>query len=250
MTDTFGATELLPHPASGRLFSTERKVRLSDASPGGRLRLDAVARYLQDIANDDAGDARLPDAMFWVVRRTLIRVTVPASVGENLTLTTWCSGHGSRWAERRTQLVGDEGGAIDAVSVWVSVDGETGRPKRLEQQFFDIWGEAAAGRVVRARLLHPAPTSPSGSAWPIRYADLDVVGHVNNAVYWTAVEEAMAAVRTHGDVTAEMEFAAGIAPRAAVRLIEAVADKTHRLWWSVDDKVAASASFHVNSAHH
>jgi len=248
MTDTFGATELLPRPPSGRQFSARRKVRLSDASPGGRLRLDAVARYLQDVANDDVGDAGLPDTMFWIVRRTLIRVTAPASVGENLTLTTWCSGHGSRWAERRTQLVGDGGGFLDAVSVWVSVDGETGRPKRLEQQFFDVWGEAAAGRVVRARLLHPAPGSHGSSTWPIRYADLDVVGHVNNAVYWTAVEEAMASSRTHGDVTAEMEFAAGVAPRAVVRLIEAAEDGTHRLWWSVNDKVAASACFRINPA--
>jgi len=246
MTVTFGATELLPLPKSGRQFSAGRKVRLSDASPGGRLRLDAVARYLQDVANDDVTDAGLPDAMFWIVRRTLIRVTTPASVGENLSVTTWCSGHGSRWAERRTQLVGEGGGLIDAVSVWVSVDGESGRPKRLQEQFYETWGEAAAGRIVRARLVHPAPTSGQGSAWPIRYADLDVVGHVNNAVYWTAVEEAMAAVRTGGDVTAEMEFTTGIAPRLDAVLIEGVDDETHRLWWSVDDKIAASASFRVN----
>jgi hypothetical protein len=65
-------------------------------------------------------------------------------------------------------------------------------------------------------------------------------------VYWTAVEEAMAAVRTHGDVTAEMEFSSGIEPRADVQLIQSVDDETHRLWWSVGAKTAASASFRRN----
>ena len=43
-------------PESGRRFSVVRKVRLGDVTPKGRLRLDAVARYLQDIATDDSLD--------------------------------------------------------------------------------------------------------------------------------------------------------------------------------------------------
>ena len=174
---------------------------------GARLRLDAVARYLADVANDDASDVALPDAMYWIVRRTLMRVARPVAIHETVSVTTWCSGHGSRWAERRTQLVGDRGGLMDAVSVWVSVDGVTGQPKRLDDMFFDVWGEAAGDRIVGVRLRHPAPASHAGKPWPIRYTDLDVVGHVNNAVYWTGVEEVMASVRAHGEVTAEMEFA-------------------------------------------
>ena len=47
----------MPLPSAGRTFTGERIVRLGDVSPAGRLRLDAVARYLQDIATDDAVDA-------------------------------------------------------------------------------------------------------------------------------------------------------------------------------------------------
>lgn len=247
MTAVPGAVELLPLPPSGRRFTAQRKVRLSDASPGGRLRLDAVARYLHDVANDDARDVELPDAMYWIVRRTKIHVSSPVMIHENVDVTTWCSGHGGRWAERRTQLLGDRGGLIDAVSIWVSVDGETGAPKRLDNTFFDTWGETAAGRTVRARLLHPQPTGYSGVAWPVRYSDLDVVGHVNNAVYWTAVEEAMAESRSRGQVTAEMEFAAGVGPRTAVTLIGETDGTTQRLWFSVDGTVAASGCFVINS---
>lgn len=239
-----GAVELLDPPARGRRFTSERRVRLADASPGGRLRLDAVARYLQDVANDDARDVDLPDAMYWIVRRTRMHVTRPARIHEMLEVTTWCSGHGGRWAERRTRLVGDHGALLDAVSIWVSVDAGTGAPKRLDDTFYDTWGEAAGSRRVRARLLHPAPPEGAPSrTWTPRYADLDVVGHVNNAVYWAVLEEAMAARRTGGLVTAEVEFADGIAPRAEVQLVEDDDDGTHRLWFVVDGSVAASASF-------
>ena len=54
-----GATELHPHTATGRRFTTTRSVRLGDVDPAGLLRLDATARYLQDVATDDADDCVL-----------------------------------------------------------------------------------------------------------------------------------------------------------------------------------------------
>ncbi len=82
-------------------------MRLGDADPSGTLRLDAIARFLQDVANDDAVSGGLDDALGWVVRRTMIAVRDPAVLGERLSLTTFCSGTGRSWAERRTSVRGD-----------------------------------------------------------------------------------------------------------------------------------------------
>ena len=38
-------------------------MRLADVTPGGRLRLDALARYLQDVAGDDVDDAGITGAV-------------------------------------------------------------------------------------------------------------------------------------------------------------------------------------------
>ena len=189
-----GAAVLLPRPGSGRLFAAGRRVRLGDVSTEGRLRLDAAARYLQDIARDDAVDAGYPDPGGWVVRRTLIEVTRPPRFGEWLDLFTWCSGHGRRWAERRTEIRGTAGGVVDAASVWVHVDADAGTARRLPEEFYEIWGEAAAGRRISPRALLPAqaPTGSDRFPWPVRVADLDLFGHVNNAVHWAPVEEALA----------------------------------------------------------
>ena len=147
------ATELLPLPVAGRRFVATRTVRLGDVDVHGRLRLDAVARYLQDVASDDALDAVLPNAMGWVVRRTMIRTGQPCGLNERVTLTTFCTGSGRYWAERRTTITGADGGGIEAVSLWVQIDAVTGRPARLTDDFFALYGESASGRVVSSKLF-------------------------------------------------------------------------------------------------
>lgn len=198
---------LVPLPAAGRRHAATRRVRLGDVSPGGRLRLDALARYLQDVASDDSADSGLLDAMAWVVRRTVVEVAQAPVFREELTLTTWCSGIGGRWAERRVTISGDAGGAVEAAALWVHVDAATGRPKRLTDQFHELYGEAAGGREVRAKLRHadPPPGAPR-RPWPARFTDFDVLGHVNNAVYWAAVEEELARRRDlRAPMRAELE---------------------------------------------
>lgn len=166
-------------------------VRLGDVSPKGRLRLDAVARYVQDVSNDDTVDAGLRDDMSWVVRKTVINVHREATLRESLTLTTFCGGTGSRWAERRVSIQGENGAHLEASTLWVHLDSETGRPKKLPSQFHEIYDEAANGRVVRARLSHPGPDDAADEtvAWPLRFCDFDVLGHMNNALAWAVVEE-------------------------------------------------------------
>lgn len=118
---------MVPVPTTGRVFTRERRVRLGDASPAGRLRLDALARYLQDVSNDDTRDAAMADAMTWVVRRILLRVETFPVFDEAMRLRTFCSGTGPRWAARRVSLDGERGGAVEADTLWVFVDG-AGRP--------------------------------------------------------------------------------------------------------------------------
>ena len=186
--------EFLSRPAHGRRFSAHRRVRLSDAGRDGVLRLDGMARFLQDVASDDWAESGLDPEDTWVVRRTAVRTAEGGrwpALGEQVALTTWCSGAGAAWAERRTDLELDGAVMLQAVALWVSLD-RSGRPLRLGQEFRDVYGEAMAGRRVSGRV--PVPPSPASACsrprpWPIRQADLDVIGHVNNAAVWEALTE-------------------------------------------------------------
>ena len=58
----------ITRPTGARAFTARRRVRLSDMDAAGRLRLDAVARFLQDAAIDDVQETGwgAPDHL-WVV---------------------------------------------------------------------------------------------------------------------------------------------------------------------------------------
>jgi acyl-ACP thioesterase len=209
------AVDLLPLPAAGRRFVAERVVRLGDVDAAGALRFDAIATYLQDVASDDALDAAVGNALAWLVRRTLIHVDAPPVASERLTLTTFCTGFGRSWAERRTTLAGSLGGRVEAVSLWVQIDVTTGRPARLADDFFATWGEAAGERTVSSKLSLPGTPREGATAraWSFRRSDLDQFAHVNNAAVWTVVEEIVQRDGTaRAGLTAEIEY---LAPAAA-----------------------------------
>ena len=90
-------------------YSSPQKVRLGDVTTQGRLRMDAVARYLQDIAVDDAAQAHLPDGRGWILRRMTVDIRRLPTIYEELVLETFPTGVGGRWAERTTTLVGIDG---------------------------------------------------------------------------------------------------------------------------------------------
>ncbi|MHB1929058.1 MAG: acyl-ACP thioesterase domain-containing protein, partial [Acidimicrobiales bacterium] len=109
-----GAAPPLPAPPApgARTFGASRRVRLGDVRSSGGARLEAIARYLQDIAADDVRDAAVADDCRWVVRRTRLELRRRPRYEEPLELTTWCSGTGGAWAERRTSIVGAGGAAV------------------------------------------------------------------------------------------------------------------------------------------
>jgi acyl-ACP thioesterase len=244
--------ELVPIPEQGRRFVAARRVRWGDADARGRLRLDAIARYLQDISNDDTRDVGHDPSAPWIVRRTSIAVDRPLRAGEAVTLTSFCGGIGSRWAERRTSMTGEHGGRVEAASLWVFIDPATGRPARLQQTFLDAYAEAAAGRSVEARLAHgpvPAPGDGHRRPWPLRTTDLDGLGHVNNAATWEAVEDELTRLGLR-PVTAELEYRDAIELDDAVEVVSAALDAadlpphaTGRIgvWLTVGGTVRAAA---------
>src|SRR3954454_21770615 len=61
MTETVELTEIVPEPGSGRVFEHEVLPGAADATPSGRVRLDGIARLLQDVAYADSFDVGAED---------------------------------------------------------------------------------------------------------------------------------------------------------------------------------------------
>jgi acyl-ACP thioesterase len=212
--------ELVPPPRRGRVFERELLPGLADVTGSGRVRLDAIARWLQDVAYADLMDAGLAGRGAWVVRRARLRVDRFPRFNERATLRTFCSGWGPLVAERRTSIAGDAA-AVESVALWVHLDPASWRPARLGDEFLAAYGESANGRRVRSRLRHGTP--PAGAptqSWRFRIADLDIAGHVNNAAYLAPVEELFAGRPEPEGADLELEFREPLHP-CEVTLIRA-----------------------------
>jgi acyl-ACP thioesterase len=221
-------TEFVPLPERGRVFTSDTRPGLADCGPSGRIRLDALARWLQDVAYYDVEDAGVAGAAVWVVRRTRIRLARFPRFGERFRLSTFCSGFGRAWAERRTTITamadqhpdpestrdGDHASAqrrtlaaVEAVSLWVHLDPASRRPAPLTSEEFEIYGEAAAGRRVPARLRHQPPDGATPTRrWTFRATERDLAGHINNAAYWEPLEEELLIDSEPDRIDVEMEF--------------------------------------------
>src|SRR5262249_50860885 len=146
----------VPDPPRGRVFTTARAVRGTDVTPAGRLRFDAIARYLQDAAEDDLADAGWDEPYGWLLRRCQVAVRGSPAGGRG-GVRTFCSASGPGWAERTPPLPGPSGDRVQARAVWVAITGADGRPCPRGPAFHRLYGPSTGGRQVSARLSHPAP---------------------------------------------------------------------------------------------
>jgi acyl-ACP thioesterase len=211
--------KILPRPHGVRSFSGPAFATISDCAPSGRVRLDALARWLQDIAYQDVVDVGLESVAVWVVRRTRIRVNRWPRFAERFELTTFCSGLGRMWAERRTDVrspSSDGPADVEGVSLWVHLDPDRRLPFPLTEAEVTAYSGPEAQRRVTARLRHPAPPAVahrSAAPWTFRETECDLADHVNNAAYWQPLEEELLRRGADpGPVDVELEYRAPAQP--------------------------------------
>jgi acyl-ACP thioesterase len=261
-TVTGTAPAFIADPADGRVFRTRRVVRSVDVTPAGRLRFDALARYLQQAAEDDLADADWAEPYTWLVRRTAVVVRGYPAHRARVQLRTFCSATGPRWAERTTTVAGPAGDLMQATAVWVAIAAADGRPVPLGDAFHRVYGPSTGGRQVSARLSHPGPlVDPAageaagqaagesagqsagqlaGRPWPLRASDFDTAGHVNNSIHWAAVEDVLAGLDWLPS-RAELEYHRPVLPGHDPRLLTERIDGQLSVWLCDDGERLASA---------
>lgn len=237
-------------PPGGRVFEHEFRAGFADCAPSGRMRLDALARWLQDIAYADVEDAGLAEYAVWVVRRTQVRVNSFPRFGERCRLATYCSGLGRMWGERRTTVrrPGHPEPGAEAVAIWVHLDPQSWRPAPFHPNELKLYAGAAAGRRVTARLRHPGPPPGVDSArpWAFRSTELDIAGHINNSAYWTPLEEELQAAEPVG-IDAEIEFRTPCQPGRKLIVGDASRLREGARRWITEETGEAIASVLVSS---
>lgn len=241
---------LADQPDRGPVFVRTRPVRTGDIDVTKRVRLDSIARYLQDIGNDNIEAVGAIDTHpLWIVRRTVVDVIRPAVWPEHLTMTRWCSGFSTRWANMRVRFDGSNGALMETEGFWIHISAESGMPTRMSDEFMAPLEESTDERRLKwKRVLTenaPAPDAPGvvDRLFPLRASDIDPFDHVNNAVYWQAVEEV---TRLRTDLRAVphralIEYLAPVVSDDKVVLRSRVDGNTVTVWFVVDDTLRAVA---------
>ncbi len=165
----------------------------------GRLPLSALFDFMQDLAGEHAdllgvGTAGLRKCnQSWVLSRMRIEAGRMLRAGEVVDLATWPRGI-DRLLALRDFLLLDAGGrpVIAASTSWLLVDLGSMRPQRIDRahpHLAGISGDLALGRD--ATRISPPEAVTAIDERRVRYSEIDINRHVNNAHYVAWVEDAV-----------------------------------------------------------
>src|SRR5439155_591587 len=177
-----------------------RQARTTPA-PGGPRRKAAAARSarLACVATAAAcgactgRSARPPGSIRCTAARRAAAAGGGARAGERLAIRTWVEDFRRVRSHRRYAVHGADGTPVlEALTDWVYVDVESGRPRRVPRELETAFGFAAGNRSEReAWSAPPAPPAPALGTHRVRACEVDSIGHVNNAVYLEVATQAV-----------------------------------------------------------
>ncbi|KWX57405.1 acyl-[acyl-carrier-protein] thioesterase [Mycobacterium sp. NAZ190054] len=192
-----------PHPAdhrlaacpdSGYVYRTAWRVATGDIGGDLNLRLDGVARYIQEVGAEnlvDAGEAAAHP--HWLVQRTVIDVIEPIEFPNEVAFSRWCSALSLRWCTMRVDLVGSDGGRIETEGFWIAMNAKTLTPQRATESLIDKFATTTDEHRLRWRRWLQDPVAPEHAMpFALRRTDIDLFEHVTNTAYWHAVHEVTA----------------------------------------------------------
>ncbi|MDL9936559.1 thioesterase [Gordonia sp. ABSL1-1] len=262
--------ESLPERKDGaQYFEAGYRVRTGDVDQQMRVRLDSVARYLQDVANDNIEATTFHSSdPFWIVRRTIIDVIRPFSWPAGFTAERWCGALSTRWTNMRVRLQAEhetnrfnpdprKPGLIETEAFWINVN-DQGMPSRLSDDAFEMLSSMNDEHRLRWKAMNPekAP-APADVALPdrehiLRSTDFDPFKHLNNAAYLEAVEDELV---DHPDLIAGphraiIEYIRPIVPGTPITLRRHRDEDGLMVWFLIPDAagepvVAATVSVHA-----
>ena len=182
---------LSPPPTDGYVYRTAWRVATGDIGVDLELRLDSVARYLQEVGAEnlvDAGEAE--QHPHWLVQRTVIDVIEPVKFPNEVSFSRWCSALSTRWCTMRVDLDGSDGGHIETEGFWIAMNAKTLTPQRATDTLLERFGSTTDEHRLKWRpwLQNPAQTDDT-MPFPLRRTDIDLFEHVTNTAYWHAIHE-------------------------------------------------------------
>ena len=149
----------------------------------------------------------------------------------------------------RVRFDGSNGALMETEGFWINISAESGMPTRMSDDFMRPLEESTDEHRLKWKrvLAENAPEADGAGVldtpFALRATDIDPFDHVNNAVYWQAVEEVLSARTELRTVPhrALIEYLSPIVSSDDVVLRSRVDDKTVTVWFLVGEALRAVA---------
>lgn len=183
------------------------RVHVFDVDACGALRTNVLLRFLQQAASDASAAVGFDVEWYtragtlWVVRRTIAEYLTPAAYRDTVAVRTWVSDLRRVRSQREYEVVRAADGALiaRASTDWVYVDVARGGPAQPPEEMRQRLMPDAVAQPRPPRTAAPPPSHAARLTRRVELAEIDSVGHVNNAHYAVYVEQAVLdALAAHG----------------------------------------------------
>ncbi len=173
------------------MYSFNSRVRYSEVDRNGKLDIPAVINYFQDCSTFQSESLdmgveylrRVKKA--WVLNSWQIEFIKLPALLDNIEIGTWSYGSNGVYGYRNFVL-NDENGErlVNANSLWVLTDIESGRPLKVEKGDVEAYGQEPKIEMTDyGRKIKADGTPQEKPSFNIRKYHIDTNGHVNNAIY-------------------------------------------------------------------
>ncbi len=171
------------------IFSHDFTVNSHACDKNSIVRPGAVMTFLQEAANiqlrtyGPTYDELLAVGRAFVLSRIEVLIHEPIFGYENLTAETWAAPSAGFSFFRHHRLLREGHIITEATSVWALIDIATKRPFRVTEYHPNFTEEPLPAGAEPGRLRLPHGEMEYAGKYTVRYADIDVNGHMNNTVY-------------------------------------------------------------------
>ncbi len=179
------------------IYQLKSRVRYSETDENGRLSLTGIINYLQDCCTMQAEDLGIglpylfSCKMGWFVTNYQIKLCGPMpGVGQEIVVKTWAYKLRGMLGNRNFTIEDSLGNRlVEADSLWVLMDLENLRPKRLPQEMLSAYGifPQLSGDWNLGKRQYDFPQKEAMS-FVVSPLHLDTNGHMNNAKYLEAAK--------------------------------------------------------------
>lgn len=184
-----------------RTYTRQFRIRQYECDANGHLSNATYLRYMQETAFDASADAGYDLAAYerlnglWLIRESEIEYLLPLTYGDRVNITTWVVDFRQVSSRRGYSFQNSETQELVARSNtdWAYIDTSRDRPAKIPEKMRSAFFPEGVPESFPPRPPFPSPPPPPQGIYQtnikVNWDDIDVMAHVNNAIYLDYMNE-------------------------------------------------------------